>query len=54
VEVAPDDRQTRGFSFACTCGEFESVAAPAIFVFGDAKGLQFGSCPTKFGDDLGE
>ena len=54
MEVAPDDRETHDFGFACTSGEFEGVAAPAIFVFSDAQGLQFGRWASKFGDDLGE
>ena len=54
MEVAPDDAEAHDFGFACACGEFEGVAAPAIFVFGDAEGLQFGGCAPKFGDDLGE
>jgi hypothetical protein len=52
VEVAPDNAEAHDFGFACPGCQFEGVAAPTIFGFGDAEGLQFGSCAAKFGDDL--
>jgi hypothetical protein len=54
VEVAPDDAEAHDFGFARASSQFEGIAAPAIFGFGDTQGLQFGGCATKFGDDLGE